>query len=82
MKIPQLYTTPPASTNAAPMNLKNFDSVPLAAGESTLVTFQLSRFDFSFWNVVDQRYEVPSGSFGISIGASSRDIRLQGSLST
>jgi len=79
-EIPQLYTTPPASASQAPMNLKGFDSIPLAAGQSTTVTFQLSRYDMSFWNVTSQRFEVPSGVMGISVGASSRDIRLQGSL--
>lgn len=79
-EIPQLYTTPPASANSSPMNLKGFDSISLAAGESQAVTMQLSRFDLSFWNVINQRYELHTGETGISIGASSRDIRLTGSL--
>lgn len=62
------------------MNLKGFDSVSLAAGESKTVTMQLSRFDLSIWNVVNQRYELHTGKTGISVGASSRDIRLTGSL--
>ena len=80
MQIPQLYTSPPASANAAPMNLKGFDSVAISAGQSQTVSIQLSRFDLSFWNTVTQRYEMPSGVTGISIGASSRDIRLTGSV--
>ncbi|KLO13958.1 glycoside hydrolase family 3 protein [Schizopora paradoxa] len=79
-EIPQLYTTPPASANVAPMNLKGFDSVFLKAGQSTQVTMQLSRFDLSTWDVVTQRFEVPSGTMGISVGASSRDIRLKSSI--
>ena len=64
------------------MNLKGFDSIAIAAGDSTTVTMQLSRFDLSIWNVVTQRYEVPSGTIGISVGASSRDIRLTGSFTS
>ncbi|THH07422.1 hypothetical protein EW145_g3390 [Phellinidium pouzarii] len=79
-EIPQLYTTPPASTNSAPMNLKGFDSVALSVGQSTTVTMQLSRFDLSVWDVGTQRYEVPSENIGISVGASSRDIRLTGTI--
>ncbi|KAL5519008.1 hypothetical protein ACEPAH_691 [Sanghuangporus vaninii] len=79
-EIPQLYTSPPASANTAPMNLKGFDNIVLAAGESKAVTMQLSRFDLSIWNVLTQRYELHSGTTGISIGASSRDIRLTGSI--
>ncbi|EJD04021.1 uncharacterized protein FOMMEDRAFT_187156 [Fomitiporia mediterranea MF3/22] len=78
--IPQLYTSPPASAKSAPMNLKGFDNVQLAAGESKTITLQLSRFDLSVWNVETQRYELHEGETGISVGASSRDIRLRGSI--
>ncbi|KAF8078406.1 beta-glucosidase, partial [Lyophyllum atratum] len=79
-EIPQLYTTPPTSIQSAPKNLKGFDSVYLTPGQSKTVTMQLSRYDLSFWNVVSQRWQVPAGTHGISIGASSRDIRLTGSM--
>ncbi|KAJ6584015.1 glycoside hydrolase family 3 protein [Mycena vulgaris] len=79
-EIPQLYVSLPASTNSPPRVLKGFDSVFVAPGESQAVTIQLSRFDFSMWDVVGQRWQVPAGKIGISIGASSRDIRLSGSL--
>ncbi|GLB36355.1 putative beta-glucosidase [Lyophyllum shimeji] len=79
-EVPQLYTTPPASTQSAPKNLKGFDSVYLTPGQTKTVTMQLSRYDLSFWNVNSQRWQVPTGNHGISIGASSRDIRLTGSL--
>ncbi|KAJ4494293.1 glycoside hydrolase family 3 protein [Lentinula lateritia] len=75
-EIPQLYITLPPSAGAAPMNLKGFDSVFLASGESTQVTMSLSRFDFSVWDVPSQQWLIPSGTSTISIGASSRDIRL------
>ncbi|KAJ4476762.1 beta-glucosidase [Lentinula aciculospora] len=75
-EIPQLYITLPPSAGAAPMNLKGFDSVFLAPGQSTQVTMSLSRFDFSVWDVVSQQWIIPTGTSTISIGASSRDIRL------
>ncbi|KAJ7069487.1 glycoside hydrolase family 3 protein [Mycena amicta] len=79
-EIPQLYVSLPASTNSPPRMLKGFESVFVAPGKAERVTIQLSRFDFSFWDVVQQRWVVPAGKIGISIGASSRDIRLSGSL--
>ncbi|KAG5652918.1 hypothetical protein H0H81_003118 [Sphagnurus paluster] len=79
-EIPQLYTTPPASANSPPKNLKGFDSVYIDPGQSKTVTIQLSRYDLSIWDVVAQRWRVPTGSHGISIGASSRDIRLTGTV--
>ncbi|KAI0335394.1 beta-glucosidase [Cubamyces sp. BRFM 1775] len=79
-EVPQLYTSPPASAQSAPFNLKGFDAVFLGPGESKTVTFQLSRYDFSIWDVVAQRWEIVQGVTGISVGASSRDLKLKGSI--
>ncbi|KAJ7913541.1 glycoside hydrolase family 3 protein [Mycena leptocephala] len=79
-EIPQLYVSLPAATNSPPRVLKGFDSVFVAPGQSQGVTISLSRFDLAMWDVVQQRWQVPAGKIGISIGASSRDIRLSGSL--
>ncbi|KAJ7607968.1 beta-glucosidase [Roridomyces roridus] len=79
-EIPQLYLTFPTSANSAPKNLKGFDSVFVGVGQSVSVSMTLSRFDFATWNTVTQRWEVVTGTTTISIGASSRDIRLTGSI--
>ncbi|KIP12630.1 glycoside hydrolase family 3 protein [Phlebiopsis gigantea 11061_1 CR5-6] len=79
-EVPQLYLTLPATANSAPLNLKGFDSIFLPAGGSTTVSFSLSRYSFSIWDVISQSWQVPSGVTGISVGASSRDIRLKGSI--
>ncbi|KAJ6611386.1 glycoside hydrolase family 3 protein [Mycena sp. CBHHK59/15] len=79
-EIPQLYISLPASTTSPPRILRGFDSVFLAPGKSCVVSLHLSRFDLSTWDVVSQRWQVPAGKIGVSIGASSRDIRLSGSL--
>ncbi|KAI0067906.1 beta-glucosidase [Artomyces pyxidatus] len=77
---PQLYISPPASANSAPYNLKGFDNIFVPAGQLQTVSFNLSRYDLSIWNVVTQRWEIPAGTTGISVGASSRDLRLTGSI--
>ncbi|KAK7048699.1 glycoside hydrolase family 3 protein [Favolaschia claudopus] len=79
-EIPQLYVSLPASTNSPPRVLKGFDSIFVAPGRTQGLTIQLSRLDFAMWDVIQQRWQVPSGRIGISIGASSRDIRLTGSV--
>ncbi|TFY70697.1 hypothetical protein EVG20_g2312 [Dentipellis fragilis] len=79
-EIPQLYLSPPASANSPPNLLKGFDSVFLVPGQARSVSLGLSRYDLSTWNVVTQRWEIPSGTTGVSVGASSRDIRLRGSI--
>ncbi|KAH9944529.1 beta-glucosidase [Epithele typhae] len=52
----------------------------LAPGKSTTVSMDLSRLDFAIWDVTSQSWQIPTGKTGISIGASSRDLRLSGSL--
>ena len=79
-EVVQLYTSPPASANQAPNNLKGFDAVFLNPGETKTVTIQLSQYDFSVWDVESQSWQIATGETGISVGASSRDLRLKGSI--
>jgi beta-glucosidase len=60
--------------------LKGFDAVYLGAGQAQTVTFSLSLFDLSIWNSATQSYEPQTGTIGISVGSSSRNIRLTGLL--
>ena len=57
-----------------------FQKIPLAAGQSTQVTFGLRDRDLSIWDVGSHSWSVIKGEFGVFVGASSRDIRLTGSL--
>jgi beta-glucosidase len=79
-QIPQLYIGLPASADSPPKSLKGFDSVYLAAGQTKSVTMELSRFDLSIWDTAGQRWRVPAGTTDVLVGASSRDIRLRGSV--
>ncbi|KAI9744656.1 MAG: hypothetical protein M1818_002185 [Claussenomyces sp. TS43310] len=59
--------------------LRGFEKPMLAPGESTTVTFDLTRRDLSFWDVREQNWVMPTeGRFTIRIGASSRDLRAEG----
>jgi beta-glucosidase len=79
-EVPQLYIGFPESTGEPPKVLRGFDRVWIEAGQSITVTFDLSPLEMSVWNVDTQQWEVPSGKFQVFVGASSRDIRLSGSL--
>ncbi|KAI0034487.1 beta-glucosidase [Vararia minispora EC-137] len=79
-EIPQLYVKHPESANEPPQILKGFTDVDLEAGQSKTVSLTLSRFDLSIWDVDNQSWVKPNGTFGITIGASSRDPRLNGTL--
>jgi beta-glucosidase len=79
--VPQLYITLPSSApSTPPKQLRGFEKVFLNAGESSVVEFTLMRRDLSYWDIVAQDWVVPSGEFGVSVGFSSRDIKLTGTM--
>ena len=78
----QLYVADTESSVQRPIKeLKAFDKIELAPGESKEVSFTLNKRDFSYYSKVYDRWLAESGKFEILIGSSSRDIRLKGSLS-
>ena len=79
-EVAQLYVGFPESAATPPRQLRGFEKLPLAAGESAETTFELRRRDLSVWDVASQEWAVPTGDFNITVGASSRDLRLSGTL--
>ncbi|KAI2780164.1 glycoside hydrolase family 3 protein [Daldinia loculata] len=76
-EVAQLYLGIP---NSPPKQLRGFEKVPLAPGESAEITFELTRRDLSVWDVVTQGWIVQAGRYDLYVGASSRDIRLTDSI--
>jgi beta-glucosidase len=75
--VPQLYLTLPSTApSTPPKQLRGFEKVFLDAGASAIVTFELMRRDLSYWDIVKQDWVIPAGELGLSIGFSSRDIKL------
>ena len=68
------------SSGEPPSLLKGFTDVELGPDEMKLVTIRLSRYDISIWDTVAQGWRRPEGTIGLSVGASSRDIRLRGTI--
>ncbi|KAH7056013.1 beta-glucosidase-related glycosidase [Macrophomina phaseolina] len=60
--------------------LRGFDKVATEPGQKVSVSFPLKRRDLSVWNVVAQQWELQSGDYPIWIGASSRDLRLNATI--
>jgi len=79
-EIPQVYVHFPTGIGEPPSWLKGFDAIYLEPGEVGTVTVTISRYDFSIWDVVAQGWVKPEGLFTLSVGASSRDFRLNGTL--
>ncbi|KAI6087336.1 glycoside hydrolase family 3 protein [Hypoxylon rubiginosum] len=76
-EVAQLYLGIP---NSPPKQLRGFEKMPLSASESAQVGFELTRRDFSVWDVVAQGWVVQEGDYTVYVGASSRDIRLTGNI--
>ncbi len=60
--------------------LRGFSKVGIEVGGSVTVEFDLLRRDLSVWSVVDQGWVLQSGGYDVYVGASSRDLRLNGTL--
>jgi len=80
-EIVQLYVRDVRSTFARPeKELKAFDKVELKPKQTKTVTFTLNREAFWYFDTLKNAWSTEPGEFEILVGASSRDIRLNGSL--
>ena len=74
----QLYVRDVESTVRRPVReLKAFEKVALAPGESKEVSFVLDKRAFAYWEPKCHDFFVESGAFVLEIGESSRDIRCE-----
>lgn len=74
--VAQLYLTLPDSAPAGTpvRSLRGFDKLELAPGQRGLAEFELMRRDISYWDIISQQWVIPSGTFTVSVGFSSRDL--------
>ena len=83
-EIAQVYLGLPASTGEPPKRLVGWVRVELEPGvtreASVMLDPNASSRPLSFWNVSVNKWEIASGEYEVYVGASSRDIRLHGSL--
>ena len=76
-EVVQLYVADRESAVIRPIKeLKGFEKVELAPGETKTVTFTLDKRAFAFYSVKLQDWYVETGAFDLMVGASSADIRL------
>jgi len=80
-EIVQVYVSEKAPRAYRPAKeLKAFRKVFLKAGESTQVEFTLDKRAFAFYDTDLKDWHVQTDDYEILVGASSRDIRLQGTV--
>jgi hypothetical protein len=61
------------------LQLKGFQKVALAPGATQHLTFTVDPAAMSFWSAGRRGATVYPGTYGVAVGSSSRDLRLQGS---
>lgn len=76
-EVPQLYVN---IATAPAKQLRGFERVYIECGATEKVTFPITRRDLSVWDVVAQKWKLQSGAYEIYVGASSRDIKLTGTI--
>ncbi|EGD72488.1 hypothetical protein PTSG_00514 [Salpingoeca rosetta] len=79
-EVVQLYLGFPSSAGEPPKQLKGFSRVLVSQGGARTVTFNLTDRDFSIWDTSSHAWKKVKGIFNVYVGASSRDIRLSGTL--
>jgi beta-glucosidase len=80
-EVVQLYVTDDNASVLRPVReLKGFAKVFLNPGESKTVSIVLGSRAFAFWSEAAGDWRVESGSFTLSVGSSSRDLRQTASV--
>jgi len=69
-----------AALSRPPKELKGFARVALQPGETRTVAIELDERAFTYYHPAYKQWVAESGEFDILVGASSADIRLQGSV--
>ncbi|MFT4199712.1 glycoside hydrolase family 3 C-terminal domain-containing protein [Gordonia sp. (in: high G+C Gram-positive bacteria)] len=81
LDVVQAYVSVEQSVVARPVReLKGFAKVAVAKGQTVPVTITISRDDLAYWNIHHHRYLVEGGTYTVAVGASSRDLRLTGTV--
>lgn len=79
-EVAQLYLGYPLAAGEPPKVLKGFVKVFIRSSTCERVDFPLSASELSVWNVSRQSWQLYPGHYAVMIGSSSRDIRLNGTL--
>jgi beta-glucosidase len=81
-EIIQLYFSDiESSLERHPKELRNFVKISLKPGKKKRVCFELQEGDFAFYDDTEHQWKVEAEEFKIMIGSSSRDIKLEESIS-
>jgi beta-glucosidase len=74
--VAQVYVGDPKATGEPPRQLKGYQRVTLAAGQSRRVTVTLPETSFAYWSTRLRTWVVSRGRYGIYVGDSSASLPL------
>jgi len=77
--VAQLYLTDPAAAGEPPYQLKGFQKVALAPGQSRRLTFRITRADMSYYQGAARGWVAAPGRYGVRVGSDERDLAVSGS---
>lgn len=76
-EVVQVYANPVSSAVLRPpRELYGFTTVALEPGEARDITVRIPRREFAYWNEPVGRWVVEGGEYTVTVGASSRDLRV------
>jgi beta-glucosidase len=80
-EVPQVYLGAPAAIPAGVQfpvrSLAAFDRIHFAAGEAKTVTLHVPERQLQYWSTKDRKWITATGKRTLSVGASSRDLRVE-----
>ncbi len=80
-EVAQLYVSDPSAKGSRPeRELKGFEKVRLAPGETKHVTINLDARSFSYWDTAAHKWTIDPGKFVIRVGDSSENTPLSAEL--
>jgi beta-glucosidase len=83
-EVPQVYLGAPSvippGVQFPVRALVGFDRVPLAAGEAKTVTLHVAPRQLQYWSTKEGKWVTATGKRTLSVGASSRDLRVEQSI--
>jgi beta-glucosidase len=79
-EIAELYVNMPAAAGEPPRQLKGFQKLALSPGGIGHASITLDARAFQHWDVSKNAWAITAGTYQIQVGASSRNILLQGSI--
>jgi beta-glucosidase len=81
-EVAQVYIGMPSTPQAPqpPAQLKGYRKVFLPPGQTSHVRIEWNDRAFSYWDVNLHAWNIAPGTYGVLVGSSSRDIRLQGTI--